>query len=287
VTIQGLVLDGNRFFSPTSTEMTGIAFRNSSGTISNNIIQRIRRTNLEPSSFPQGVGIRVYGWNGVTPTAVRILNNTINDIQYAGIWIESGIPATPYTHDTPGMVVPTISRNVIQTFATSNGVDFTSGIRLDWVMAGSVTNNVIMAGTERPIGFGIYMHNPARLKITGNTIKTFRYGIVTNTHGAYLVSKNIIANNQIIDGAFGGILFMGGIGGPQLKDNMIQKNKIIVKIPSGIDGITFTGQEAVHMVSGNKVTGNTIQGYNRPISVRDVGITVSGNKISPFSPPGA
>jgi hypothetical protein len=259
VTIQGLVLDGMRNFSPTSTEMTGISFRNSSGTMSNNIIQCIRRANLEPLSFPQGVGIRVYGWNGVTPAAVRILNNTITDIQYAGIWVESGIPATPYSHDGPGMIVPTISRNMIQTLATGGGDDITSGIRLEWVMAGSVSNNVIMADYEWPVGFGIYMHNPARLKITGNTIKAFGYGIVTNTDGGYLVDKNTISNNQIIDAAYGGILFMGGIGGPQLKDYAIQKNKIIVKIPSGTDGIAFTGQEALNMMSGNKVTGNTIQ----------------------------
>jgi nitrous oxidase accessory protein NosD len=189
--------------------------------------------------------------------------------------------------------VPTISGNLIQTLAIGNGVDFTSGIRLDWVTAGSVSNNVIVAnsGFTGPgsIGFGIYMHNPARLKITGNTIRAFCHGIYNYTYGGALVSKNTIANNEIIDGQCAGLLFDGNTGGPQIKDNVIQNNKIVMTVPAnGSVGVLFTASEDEDMASGNKLIGNTIQGYRRPITVNgDDGITVSGNKISPFSPPGA
>jgi parallel beta-helix repeat protein len=293
VTVQGLMIDGSRRFSMASTEMTGLSFRNSSGTISNNIVAGIRRPDLAPSSLPQGVGIRVYDRDltADTPAPVKILNNIVYDVQYAGIWVENPIPLDPNSHFA-GNYVPTISGNRINTRAISNGVDYTSGIRLDWPVGVSISKNMVMASSGvlglDTLGFGIYLFNPSQVKVTGNTVKGFTLaGVYGEAQGSYVIGANVISNNTVVDGQLYGIHLGGMTLGPLIQNNVIQKNKIMMKTSPGGDGVSLKAMAYDERIFGNKISGNTIEGYDDPIMVNPGnGISVSGNKVSPLIKPG-
>jgi nitrous oxidase accessory protein NosD len=267
VVIQGLIVDGNYAFQPGSTNMTGIWFHDSSGTISQNIISHMRRSALDTS--PYGIGIRLSSNPRTSLFTVKILSNTITDFQYAGISVS-------------GNYKPIISRNLIQTISGPNDP---SGILLDELAGGTISGNVITNnyGFEPGIlNTGIKLVNTSNVKVTSNTITGSRTGVYLQ--GALLTAEaNSISGNQILDCGTG-VLIDTSAGG-RANNNSIKGNKMISTLHYSLStaGVRLDGAAA-----GNRITGNTIEGYFAgPVQDGGANTVVSGNKWKPFAAPGA
>jgi parallel beta-helix repeat protein len=267
VTVQGFHVDGNFVFPTVASWWAGIAFNNSSGTISENFISHMRQRALYVST--QGVGIEVFGSTATKPLAVKILSNTITDFQHAGVSVT-------------GNYMPTISRNLIQMH--SNGQNAPTGIMMYSLPGGSISGNAIMHNYGLGIdnySYGIYGIDTSNVKIASNTITGSREGItLRGSVGA--AGSNTISGNKVIDAGYG--ISVYSIGGTA-HDNAIVKNTIIgfyrqdARVGVSVDGGTET--------QGTRVIGNTIQGYDID-SIHDdgTGTAIQNNKISPFALPG-
>lgn len=285
VTISNLSLDGapkgstTTNWNPAVVDANGIHVVNSSVSISDNTISRIRP---QTPNMQGGSAIRVDG-AAQGAQQITITNNTLFDFNESGIRVES----------TQARYQPTITGNVIWNAFNATS---TAGVHLDFVATGTVSGNTISATwnyVDFPncalCGIGIELGETQHVKVSSNDISNVEEGILVGTIGSRDVIDNTINGNTLIGVQTGIELFTGGP--VTVADNDISGNKVIKydqrTAGTGVRIFSFDPEESIR---NNTVSGNTVLGFGS-----DEGVTtfdtnpahfkVKGNKVG-FATPG-
>lgn len=237
VNLTDLVIDGTGGKIPAGF-VGGILYQDASGTVSHVVVRH------QNTGFISGMAMLVESF--LAPQTVTVLNSTMNDFDYAGIYLNAD-PATR-------LLTVSLKSNIIR-----GGSQFAFGIG-----AGSAAGTV-QANLVSEVATALNLFNDS-LTITANNLSlgTFNFseGTVVLDGGT-----NIFKNNQLDSASQAGIVLSHALS--SLPDaNVVQSNTI------------SNSSTAVSGCTGDPVTGNTVTG-NRIIEA-NVGVAVySGNTTAP------
>jgi hypothetical protein len=197
VTIARLTVDGSaNGLSSCATNLEGIYFQNSSGSVMNNAV---RNQILDPADLgcEGGLAINVEGNTGTS--AVTVSNNSVHNYQKNGITADGLGSGTGPTVSVTGNTVigigpnPSIAQN---------------GIQIGFGATGSVQNNRvaddIYTGSSAQ-GSGILIYASENVTASNNTVETTQAGVATASDPTYgpangaTVTSNHIGGTQNFD----------------------------------------------------------------------------------------
>jgi nitrous oxidase accessory protein NosD len=251
VTISHLTIDGsNSQLSGCGTNLVGIYFKNSSGTISSNAL---RNQILDPADqgCQDGLAINVEsaGTSSIAITGNSVRNYDKNGITVSGIGGVAGPQASVTSNTVIGLGA---------TLATPQ-----NGIQIAFGASGTVSGNKVAdniftnppcgGGTPEPPCFGssgILIYASAGVKVSGNTVTSTQFGIVPasdpslGTANGTTITGNHVAGTQSGDGI------------DLCSDNNTVKSNTVHG--SGQSGIHIDDRCLPSTGSGNTVTGNSI-----------------------------
>lgn len=301
ITVSGLILDGG-FKGQTDTNwntavhtMSGIHVTNSSVTVSNNIISRIRPS----STAPEGTSILADG-DPASLKKLKILHNIISDFNWTAIKIDGAFYQPAITRNmllftrTPsssgstgisltGMTSGTVSANALSTIQTYLSGSGSLGIDLGKTQNMKVSANKI-DGISTGIGVGNTNGVMAHNTISGNTIVGADIGIEAGTVSGVLV-HNTISRNTILNTRLGIQLLTLSPIEPSISNTVISGNKIMNYVQAETANGIFVSNFAATGVKGFASTlifGNTILGYGANTIVlhnlNEGGVKIGRNK---------
>jgi len=199
VTISHLTIDGigNGVTGCASLMIVGLYFQNVSGTINQNALRNQAQANAA-QDCQNGMGIYVESGDGGTST-VTISNNTVHGYQ------QNGITANGYGDGTAGPGATIQSNSVIGVGSTSVGSE--NGIQIGLGATGKVTGNTAIddlnaidtVNDSGDASAGILVFASTGITVSGNTIGSTQFGIVTESAGAgFLADTTSVTGNKII-----------------------------------------------------------------------------------------
>src|SRR5579863_581396 len=214
VTIEKLTVDatGNNV-SGCGTDIQGIYYQNSSGTITENVVRNQYQTDYTDYGGCQG-GLAINVESATSTHTVTVSNNYVSAYQKNGI-TASGAATGP---GSPGPAV-TIQNNYIvglaataQNWPTSGAAE--NGIQVGFGATGKVETNIVSDNiwaqdtSSQPYNAasGILIYASTGISVTGNTVTSAQFGITTNTDPTYgpgdstTITGNKVAGTQIFDG---------------------------------------------------------------------------------------
>jgi hypothetical protein len=222
VKLSNLVVDGtgNNFAGCSLTVFEGIAFENSSGTITDNVVRNQYQTDFtDYGGCQNGLAINVESLTN--SNTVTVSNNTVrayqkNGITAAGAWSGPGAPGPAVT----------ITGNYITGLAATSmnwpGGAGENGIQVGGGATGKVTSNLVndnlwygeypqfdYAGQGGPTtgngASGILIYSSTGIQITSNTVGSAQYGIAVEgdpTDGpgdSAFLESNRVSGTQVFD----------------------------------------------------------------------------------------
>jgi hypothetical protein len=197
VTIARLTVDGSaNGLSGCATNLEGIYFQNSSGSVTNTAV---RNQMLAPADLGCQVGLAINVENNTRTPAVTVSNNSVHNYQKNGITADGlGSGNGPSVTVTGNTVIgigpnPSIAQN---------------GIQIGFGATGNVQNNRvaddIYTGANAQ-GSGILIYASENVTASNNTVETTQVGVATATDPVYgpangaTVTSNHIGGTQNFD----------------------------------------------------------------------------------------
>jgi parallel beta-helix repeat protein len=194
VDISGLIVDTtNNGIASCATDLIGVFFQNSSGSIAHNAV---RNTKLVPAlnGCQSGSAIVVQSLGGETSN-VQISDNSVHDYQKNGI-----------TGNEAGMHV-VITGNVVTGLGPTNGAA-QNGIQIGFGSAGRIAHNTVSGNVYAPCvspaecvanGTGILVFESDEVRVIANTVSDNQVGIFAGgNHG--ILTDNSVSNSMILAG---------------------------------------------------------------------------------------
>jgi parallel beta-helix repeat protein len=232
VDISGLIVDTtNNGIASCATDLIGIFFQNSSGSIAHNAV---RNTKLIPAlnGCQSGNAIVVQSLGGET-SKVQISENSVHDYQKNGI-----------TGNEAGTQV-VITGNVVIGLGATNGAA-QNGIQIGFGGAGRIAHNTVTGNVFAPCvsptecvanATGILVFESDEVRVVANTVSGNQVGIFAGgNHG--IVTDNSVSSSMILAGV--------DLGG----DNNVASNNEITE--SGQAAVSIEGND--NSVLGNQFT---------------------------------
>jgi parallel beta-helix repeat protein len=281
VTLKGLVIDGNGDFAAAAVPIGGIEWYDSSGTISDNTIRRIRHTTL--GTDWNGIGILIDNSGTSTVLPVTVKNNTIYDYQFLGV-------------KATGKAKMTVSNNFIRGWGIAPNKP--AAIWLLEVSDGaSVVNNRIIGdwGPENLVASsGILIDKTSRAKVMKNSVSNVWFGIYIHDGLAGLPdgSFNTVTSNTLTD-VYDGIQLYAENASSTVNNNKIAGNKIYNYVSGG--GLSNYaiyldnngGSMNATAITANKIYGDWINPIFRLGDTGTTGVVPQTNTIKLIVPPGS
>ncbi len=268
VNIKTLAVDGNgNGISGCGTDLAGIYFRNSSGSVVNAVLRNQSLLSTDQGCHGgQGVYVQSFGTPGTA--TVSITNNCVHDYQKTGILA-----------DGDGTTVTIKGNRVVgwgpNIYQQKNGIEFTSGA------TGTVSNNTVTNDVytgPNPYGAaGILLYASQGIQVTNNDVGTTQFGIVAYTDPNYSTTGNPggLGDNTLIKGnTVTNALNFDAIEVCS-NNNTIQGNSVMNSSPSAIHLDSACGSTG----NNNSVTNNNINEGCAGILQGGTGNTLSGNSF--------
>lgn len=249
VKVTGITVDGADR-QPKTQRSAGILARNTSGSLSDNTVERMGTGGKET------FGILAYG-----DSELRIVGNDIRDYERGGIGGNGGNGGDP---------APTLDvRN--NTVTGTNRVDqgwAPNGIQLGFGAGGKVLNNLVRDNRWAPdiggrsIASSILIYESSDVMVQGNTVTNADAGLV-----AALGTNNRFVNNEVEDAYIGAYLWKVDNG--KIVNNVLTDTTPDPRAPDDF-GIINSGD-------GNNIIGNQITGFDVPINDQGTDTNIQGN----------
>ena len=243
VVINGITVDGtNNGLSSCATDLVGILYQNSSGTITKtNVINEV--LDHADSGCQAGLGIFVQSGN-VGASTVTISGNHVENYQKNGI-----------TGNEAGTTV-TITGNQVVGQGPTNGAAENS-IQIAFGATGSISSNTVGGDVWAPDVFGdtgdaaagLLVYASTGVKITSNSVQNTQYGIaIAGDPGNGSGDNNVVTKNTVIDTHLYDGIDLCGNGNSATLNTVVGSDESAVHI----DDSCGTGANA------DTATGNTI-----------------------------
>ncbi|MFZ0479983.1 MAG: hypothetical protein WAL71_12610 [Terriglobales bacterium] len=244
VTISNLTVDGSgNGLSGCGTDIQGIYFQNSTGTISNNAVRNQILTGSD-LGCQDGLAINVES-NGGTP-AVTIKDNSVRNYQ------KNGITASGLGSGAPGPKVTVTGNTVIGIGATPAIAQ--NGIQIGFGATAKVTDNYV-ADDVYTGGYwassGILIYASAGVTASSNTAESAQYSITTDSDPTYGVADGATISSNHIGGGDDAIDLCSN-------NNSATSNTVYGSTQDGIHSDDTCSSGAVVSGNNNTITGNTI-----------------------------
>src|SRR5579863_9589647 len=258
VTIEKITVDatGNNV-AGCGTDVQGIYYQNSSGTITDNVVRNQYQTDFTDYGGCQG-GLAINVESTTSTHSVTISNNYVSAYQKNGITADGAATG-------PGSAGPaaTIQNNYIVGLAatalnwpTSGAAE--NGIQVAYGATGKITGNIVSDNiwgqdtSSQPYNAasGILIYASTGITVTGNTVTSAQFAITTNTDPTLgpcdntTITGNKIAGTQIFDGI-----------DVCSNSNTVDSNTIYGSTQSGIHLDDSCGSGNSNTVSKNTING--------------------------------
>lgn len=259
VTVSNLTIDGsNNGLTDCATDLEGIFFKNSSGTISNNAL---RNQILAPELVGCQDGLAIFV-EANSPQPVSILTNSIRNYDKGGIVV-----------DGPGPNATIKGNTVIGIGATDQIAQ--NGIQVAYGATATITSNNVADNIYTGAFYGssgILIYGSSGVTVTSNTVDSTQYAIVTV--------------NSPTDVADGTTITLNHIGGTQTFDaidlcssgNIAKSNIIHGSAQSAIHTDDECPTDTATSGNNNTVSSNTINEACAGILFTGTGNTLAPNK---------
>jgi hypothetical protein len=262
VTIARLTVDGSgNGLSGCATNLDGIYFQNSSGTVTDSAI---RNQVLAPADLGCEVGLAIIVESNTGAPAVTISNNSVHNYQ------KNGITADGLGNGSGGPTV-TVTGNTVIGIGPNPSIA-QNGIQIGFGATGNVQNNRvaddIYTGSNAQ-GSGILIYASENVTASSNTVETTQAGVATASDPTYGPANGATVTSNHIGGTqnFDAIDLCSS-------DNTAESNVIDGSAQSGIhadDSCPSSG-------TGNTIEHNTI---NEACAGILEGPSATGNTVAP------
>ena len=244
--ISNLTVDGSgNNLSGCATNLEGIYFQNSTGTITQNVV---RNQILDSADLgcQVGLAINVESNNGASP-AVTISNNSVHNYQKNGITAKgSGVSGL-------GGPKATVSANTVIGIGATPAIA-QNGIEIAFGATGKVNSNYV-ADDVYTGGYwassGILIYAAANVTASANTVENAQYAIVTVSDPTYGVADGATISSNHIGGGADSIDLCSN-------NNSATANTIYGSTQDGIHSDDTCTSGSVVSGNNNTITGNTI-----------------------------
>lgn len=246
VTVSNLTVDGSgNGLSGCGTNLEGIYFQNSTGTISDNAV---RNQILDPSDLGCQDGLAISIESNAGSPAVTVKGNSVRNYQ------KNGITARGLGAGAPGPKVTVTGNTVIGIGATpaiaQNGIEIGRGTSSAKVTSNYVADDVYTGGYWASSGILIWASTG--VTVSGNTVENAQYAIATYSDPTLGVADGAIITSNHIGGGADAIDLCSS-------SNTATSNTIFGSTQDAIHSDdTCPGPASAPSGNNNTITGNTI-----------------------------
>lgn len=246
VTISNLTVDGSgNNLSGCGTNLEGIYFQNSTGTITQNVV-RSQILDSADLGCQVGLAINVESNSGGNP-AVTISNNSVHNYQKNGITAKgSGVSGL-------GGPKATVTGNTVIGIGATPAIA-QNGIEISFGATGKVSGNYV-ADNVYTGGYwassGILIYAAADVTASANTVENAQYAIATASDPTYGVADGATISSNHIGGAADAIDLCSN-------NNTATSNTIYGSTQDGAHSDDTCTSGSVVSGNNNTITGNTI-----------------------------